>query len=118
MIELKNFKDVLEMFQNKNTALETYYDINYNISKFLVDYRIANSMTQKDLAKKLNVSQVMVSKYENGEYNFTLKKLCEISEILGAKLSLEMMEEKGDTFDTLWNIGENKLEDNKQWLIA
>lgn len=120
MMKLKSFKDVLDRIQPKEkTAMVKYFDINYNISKFLVDFRVNNKMTQKQMAKKLNVSQVMISKYENGEYNFTLKKLCEISEILNANLIFDMiLEADNNMADDDWNIGEKKLEGDLQCLSA
>lgn len=120
MMKLKSFKDVLDRIQpQEKTAMVKYFDINYNISKFLVDFRVNNKMTQKQMAKKLNVSQVMISKYENGEYNFTLKKLCEISEILNANLIFDMiLEAENNMADDDWNIGEKKLEGDLQCLSA
>ena len=120
MIKLNSFKEVLDKIQPKEkTALVKYFDINYNISKFLVDYRVNNQMTQKQMAKKLNVSQVMISKYENGEYNFTLKKLCEICEILNANLEMDMtLDVDDDKMNVVWNIGNKKLEGDLQWQIA
>lgn len=117
MLKLKKLSDVLDSFVfEESKALETYYDINYNISKFLVEYRHENGMTQHDLAKALGVSQVMISKYENGDYNFTLKKLCKISELLDVDVSFDF-EANSDNTDT-WNIDNGNLEDNGQWKIA
>jgi len=48
--------------------------------------RKANGYTQKDLAKKLGVSQAMVSRWENGEENFTVATLARISTSLGLEL--------------------------------
>jgi len=45
--------------------------------------RKANGYTQQDLASKLGVSQVMVSRWENGEENFTIATLAKISAALG-----------------------------------
>ena len=42
--------------------------------------------TQEALAEKLGVSQAMVSRWENGEENFTVATLAKISAVLGIKL--------------------------------
>jgi ribosome-binding protein aMBF1 (putative translation factor) len=42
--------------------------------------------TQKKLAEKLGVSQVMISRWENGEENFTVATLAKISSALGISL--------------------------------
>jgi transcriptional regulator with XRE-family HTH domain len=48
--------------------------------------RRALGVTQKDLADKLGVSQVMISRWENGEENFTVATLAKISDALGLEL--------------------------------
>lgn len=47
--------------------------------------RISLGMNQKEFAKMMNVSQGMVSKWESGEYNFTIGTLIDIC----SKLDLE-----------------------------
>lgn len=42
--------------------------------------------TQQDLAKKLGVSQVMISRWENGEENFTVATLAKISSALDMEM--------------------------------
>jgi ribosome-binding protein aMBF1 (putative translation factor) len=42
--------------------------------------------TQKELAEKLGVSQVMISRWENGDENFTVATLAKISSALGVRL--------------------------------
>lgn len=49
-------------------------------------------MTQKEFAKMMNVSQGMVSKWESGEYNFTIATLKEICENLGLGFELSIYE--------------------------
>ncbi|MBQ9461635.1 MAG: helix-turn-helix transcriptional regulator [Clostridia bacterium] len=44
------------------------------------------NLTQKDFAKMLNVSQSLVSRWENGDENFTLKTLVDIA----SKLNITM----------------------------
>lgn len=43
-------------------------------------------MTQKELGDKLNVSQAIVSRWENGEENFTVATLAKISAALDIAL--------------------------------
>jgi ribosome-binding protein aMBF1 (putative translation factor) len=42
--------------------------------------------SQQELATKLGVSQTMVSRWENGEENFTVHTLAKISAAIGMKL--------------------------------
>jgi len=48
--------------------------------------RKAIGYTQQELASKLGVSQVMVSRWENGDENFTVATLAKISAALGMEL--------------------------------
>ena len=48
--------------------------------------RKAKGYTQQELASMLGVSQVMVSRWENGEENFTIATLARISKALGMAL--------------------------------
>ena len=48
--------------------------------------RKAKGYTQQDLANRLGVSQVMISRWENGDENFTVTTLAKISAALGMEL--------------------------------
>ena len=56
-----------------------YSNIQIVISLALIQYRKLHSMTQKDLAEKLEINQSMVAKLEKGTYNPTIKFLFELS---------------------------------------
>ena len=56
-----------------------YEQILLSISKTIINYRNKNHLTQRELAKKLNINQVMISKLEKGNYNPTIKILYTIS---------------------------------------
>ena len=56
-----------------------YEQILLIISKTILKYREMHNLTQKELAQKLNVNQVMISKLERGNYNPTIKLLHSIS---------------------------------------
>lgn len=49
----------------------------------LMEYMQSNNLTQKEVAKKLGVSNSYVSQVLNGHFNFTLKKLIEIGLMMG-----------------------------------
>ncbi len=75
-----NYDKLLKSNKEYKVDKELLKEIEYNeilfiISKELVNYRDENKLKQEDLAKKLNVSQVMVSKMESGKYNYTIKTL-------------------------------------------
>ena len=58
----------------------------------LVNYMEANNFSQKDIAEKLGVSNAYVSQILNGNFNFTLKKLIEISLMMGKVPQLEFVD--------------------------
>lgn len=53
----------------------------------IINYRLDNDMTQKDLANKLEITQAMVSKLESGEYNPSIEFLFKISKKLIGNLN-------------------------------
>ena len=52
------------------------------LGSFLKKYRLANGLTQADLAIKLSVSQNSISQYESGKRNPAVKRLAEIAKVL------------------------------------
>ena len=86
-------------------------DLLVSISLKLINFRISNNLTQKQLADKLNISQSMVSKLESGEYNPTVEQLWKISKSLNWELKIEL-EEKIETqiwINTNENLTENQV---------
>lgn len=77
-------KETIELFELD--------DILADISLKLINYRIANKITQKQLAEKLVMSQVMISKLESGEYNPTIELLWKLSKKMGWKLTIDLSE--------------------------
>lgn len=54
----------------------------------MVEYRIKHNLNQTQLARELGISQPMVSKYEEGDNNISVKRLCEICEKIGVRVSV------------------------------
>ena len=55
--------------------------------------RISLNMTQREFAEFEGVSQTMVSKWESGEYNFSIGNLARIMASLGMKLEISPVQE-------------------------
>lgn len=85
-INLNNLYDASqEKIINDISKLEEnleYEDILLVISKEIISYRKQNNLTQKDIALKLGINQVMISKLESGEFNPTFKYIYKISKKL------------------------------------
>lgn len=60
------------------------------ISSQILNKRLALNMTQKDFAEKLGISQVMLSKYESGDCNFTIRKLADLCMKLNIDLDISL----------------------------
>ena len=50
--------------------------------------RIELHLNQSQMAKKLGVTQAMVSKWENGDYNFTVRQIVKIFNKLGLDVDI------------------------------
>ncbi len=60
-------KELLKKFE--------YTDVLFAISDEVINYRKKYGLTQEQLAQKLHTTQVMISKIESGNYNFSVRKL-------------------------------------------
>ena len=97
MNDLITTADVLDQLltneEMKEVAeLRELYDMYYKVSVSLVEYRKKNNLSQKDLAKQLDVSQAMVSKLESGNYNYTVEQLWKLSKKVGFTFAITFEE--------------------------
>ena len=69
--------------------IDMFYDLSYQLSTYIFDYRVKNNLTQKEFANMLGVKQPMVSKLESGNYNISLQSICDVMAklILGSSLN-------------------------------
>ena len=83
-----------------------YEEILFEISQCIKNYRKENNLTQKQLAKILNVDQVMISKLESGNYNPTFKQIHKISRTLtnSADLFVSILENIIDNINEMYKM--------------
>lgn len=88
-LELCSVREFLKKYST-NISYESslFYDVLYEISTFLFKIRTDTGMSKKDFAKVLGITPSMVSKYESGEYNFSLRQLCSLCDKLNLELKL------------------------------
>ncbi len=75
----------------KNPAYRKAYEdseLEWQIINLLVKARIEQKLTQKQLAKRLGVSQPAISKLERGNFNPSVRVLRKIAKGLDAKLTI------------------------------
>lgn len=75
--------------------IDMFYDLSYQLSTYIFDYRMKNNLTQKEFAKMLGVKQPMVSKFESGNYNISLQSICDVMAKLNTRVRLELEPEDG-----------------------
>lgn len=92
-------------------------DILVDISLKIINYRIGNNLSQKQLAEKLDISQSMVSKLESGEYNPTVEQLWKISKKLGWSFKVIMEDEKSE-IQQVWDIFDSYDSDDEMCDIS
>ena len=59
--------------------------------KLIIKKRLANGLTQKQLAAKIGIKQPLISRLERGLCNPSIKFLRKIATALGAKLSIKIL---------------------------
>ena len=72
---LKDPWDIFDDIDEQTRQEFELSDILVNIACKIINYRLDNNMTQRDLANKLDITQAMVSKIESGEYNPSIEFL-------------------------------------------
>lgn len=81
------FEDFLAQ-QLKNPAVKKEYDVlheEFELAKEVIELRIKNNLTQKQLAQQIGTSQPAIARLESGNYrNLTLSFLRRLAAALGA----------------------------------
>lgn len=90
---LKNIAPDLPKYRENKVKILT------EISSIISEYRINKKWSQKDLARYLNVTQGMISKWESCEYNFTIEQVCKISDKLSLTPGIVFFEDEEDKKD-------------------
>jgi len=62
-----------------------------DVIRAMVDARISQNLTQKELAERTGINQADISKLENGTRNPSLKLLKRLAEGMGMTLKLEFV---------------------------
>jgi transcriptional regulator with XRE-family HTH domain len=109
---MKNTKTMTDFIQTftgslSKAQIKASYIISDISSKITIE-RCNRDMTQKEFAKYMGVTQGMVSKWESGDYNFTIESICNILEKLDLDCNFEIF--KDNIMD---NVQDISLELNK-----
>lgn len=92
-MEMSSYKDYKKrVLQNPKVKAE--YDAlqpEYDIIQAMIDARVQQNMTQKDLAAKTGITQADISRIENGTRNPSLSMVKKLAHGLGLQLKLEFI---------------------------
>jgi transcriptional regulator with XRE-family HTH domain len=77
-----------ELLETPDYLLTKYQN---EIFRVLHGYMESNNLSQKDVAKKLGVSNAYISQVLNGNFNFTLKKLIALGLAIGKVPKIEFV---------------------------
>ena len=87
------YKDYKEkVLQNQKVKAE--YDAlqpEYDIIQAMIDARLSQNITQKELAARTGITQADISRIENGTRNPSLSMMKRLAQGLGMQLKLEFM---------------------------
>ena len=84
---LKEYKDK----RMKNPEFEQAYNEiqpEMNVIRAMIDARISQNMTQKELAEKTGIAQTEISRLENGTRNPSIKLLQRLADGMGMVLNV------------------------------
>ena len=110
-INLKDFVKPTQEIDEELLENIDYNDMLFCVAKTLIDYRNYFNYTQEDIAKELNMSQVMISKIESGKNNLSLKVLVKVWNKLSRKdynfaaiLLNNMLKKAKENYDIKYNF--------------
>lgn len=90
-VEPAKLENLLALFEDTVQPEDIVYaKIASQASKHITRERLRLNMSQKEFADHIHATQSLVSRWESGKYNFSLKKLAEISVALDMDLHIYM----------------------------
>ncbi|MFI3251977.1 MAG: helix-turn-helix transcriptional regulator [bacterium] len=89
--KIKNAKSSNWLFENVSQEEIDYERKSAKIVTFLYEKRSELKMNQKEFAKHMGVTQALISRWENGDVNFSLDKLTEILNKLNCTFEIKIV---------------------------
>jgi transcriptional regulator with XRE-family HTH domain len=117
--KLLNAPVAKDLFDNLTQEEKDYEKLMASISEKLITERKKRKLTQGDFANLLGVKQSMVSKWESGEYNFSLRIVNKIFSKLNMKVNMTFSENgfiNNNKSDVQWNSEKCVIQDKMRYL--
>lgn len=88
---MKKYKDLKkQLLKNRQTSQEyERLEVEFLIKRKIIDLRLKQKLSQKDLAEKIGTTQSAIARFENEEVNPTMDFLYRLSNALGKKLIID-----------------------------
>ena len=92
-IKMSEFKELLNEQLTDESFKKEWDDIQpeMDVIRAMIDARISQNMTQKELAERTGINQADISKLENGTRNPSLKLLKRLAAGMGMTLKIEFI---------------------------
>lgn len=89
----KGVEDLLELFEESLDSSEMLYaKLTAQVSAGITKERLKLNMTQTEFAQHMGATQPIISRWESGDCNFSIKKLAEIATLLNLDINITMMD--------------------------
>jgi ribosome-binding protein aMBF1 (putative translation factor) len=89
---MREWKDLKKEILSNPEVKKAYdaLELEYALYQAIIDKRIKEGLTQKELAKRMGTKQAAISRFESGNYNPTLSFLKKLTKALGVKLEVKI----------------------------
>lgn len=102
-----------DLFSELNAAQREYDRIIAEIISAIIQRRKELGISQANLAKKMSVSQSMISQWESGDCNLTIKTIVDIMDSLDIQFNV-CFEKREYTFDHGFYVNKNTETKNEK----
>jgi len=91
-MKTKSYKEFKKQLLKDKEVRQAYKDLipEFDLIKMIIERRIENGLTQKELAKKIGTKQSAVSRFESGTYNPSFSFIQKIANALDARLEISL----------------------------
>ncbi len=89
----KGVEDLLELFKESLDPSEMLCaKLTAQVSAGITKERLKRNMTQTEFAQYMSTTQPIISRWESGDCNFSIKKLAEIASLLNLDINITMLD--------------------------
>ncbi len=89
---MKDYRSFKKRLLQDQDVKKAYHQLGseFAVVEELIEKRLSHGLTQQQLAKKIGTKQPVISRFESGTYNPTIKFLQRITHALGLRLRISV----------------------------